>query len=99
MHMMCGGQRSGMHEMGMQSQMPMVPAPMAFFGMFVAFMFGMMLGAKKSMAMRGMGMGMGHGGKMMGMHHHHGYGAQPCGCGQAAQAEQDREQDRPEGGG
>lgn len=101
-----------MHGDGTQMQVPMVPGPMAFFGMFVAFMIGMMIGMKKSMAMRdtgmgmhgmpGMGMhgmsGMGMPGKM-GMHHHHGYGMPACGCGPSAQSEPQGEQDRPEGGG
>ena len=101
-------ERPGMHQGGMQMQVPMVPAPMAFFGMVVAFMLGMMFGMKKSMAMRGMGMehagkmgmhgGMGmYGGKMGMHHHHHGFGAAECGCGHGREPDAG-EQQGPEGG-
>ncbi len=53
-----------------------VPAPMAFIGMIVAFMFGCTLGlmvAKKEGAMAGKQWG------KYGMgHHHHGWGESPC---------------------
>jgi hypothetical protein len=57
-----------------------LPAPMAFFGVLVAFMFGAVMGAllgKKKMMMMG-AMGGKRWGK--GMHHHHGFGMAPCRC-------------------
>jgi putative effector of murein hydrolase len=89
--MMGGGMQSGM-----QMEMPAVPAPMVF----VAFLFGIMLGtmmSRKRMMMMGMhggmGMGMGGHGKMgmsrgMMMHHHHHGAGEPCCCGKSESGEQ-----------
>lgn len=67
---------------GGQMQVPFVPAPMAFMGMMIAFMFGFTIGhmvSRKQAMMCGDQQWMKH--KMMGGgmgHHHHGYGAPPC---------------------
>lgn len=62
-----------------QVESPMVvPAPLAFFGVLVAYMLGMMIGimmGKKAMLVTG-----GHGKHMkMKHHHHHALGDGPCG--------------------
>jgi hypothetical protein len=62
---------------------PVVPLPMAMFGMVIAFVCGAMLGTMMSHK-RGMMMQGGHSGRMMhgGMkgHHHHGEGSAACCC-------------------
>lgn len=66
--------------------MVVIPAPMAFFGILAAFIFGAtvgvmaskkheMMGGKGGWGMHGPGM---RGKRWMKSHHHHGYGMPPC---------------------
>lgn len=63
-----------------------IPAPMAGFGVVIAFMFGMTMGTlmgRKTAGMTGMMSHSPHG-RMHGMlrHHHHGFGTPACRCGE-----------------
>ena len=76
---MHGGEKMSDAQQGWADmQIPLIPAPMAFFGMIVAFMFGMMIGSmvsKKHATMQGDRRWRKRG---TGSHHHHGYGAPMC---------------------